>query len=329
MQCHDDEIPEMHDYPITGKVGKDRQSWSPHAGLNLTHPDKSGLLMAPLSKAAGGWGICNSEETDGPSGVIQNKTDPTYQAILAHIQEGQKVLNTIKRWDMPGFKPNPFYIREMKRFGVLTEEYDREKDTIDVFALDKKYFEMHWYYPDQADLPPLFENNKFHETFKAGERKRSHAVNKPKQPAGPVVDGLYEAEAENHVSLTGKSADRAQAQGMGGWGNAWSNGEQVLWRCRDATEELIISFEVKQPGKTLRLGLTKAPDYGIFEFYLDDTKIGAPVDLYDPKVLRADDIDIENVTITTGKHQMKIKCIGKSEKSKSYLFGIDYLQVVK
>ena len=328
MKCHDNKMPEMHDYPITGKVNKEQQSWSPHAGLNLTHPSKSGLLLAPLSREAGGWGICKAENPKNSSGVIQDKSDSTYKSILAHIEEGKKVLDTIKRWDMPGFKPNPFYIREMKRFGILHQDYDREKDPIDVFATDRKYFESHWFYPDQADAPNLFENTKFHEQFKAAT---SHHKSKPEAKIiiGPVVDGLFEVEAANHVSITKKSNGHAQPQGMQGWGNAWSNGKQLLWVSRESNAELTLSFEVKESATALRLGLTKAPDYGNFDFYLDGRKVGETIDLFDPKVVRADDIDIENTAISKGMHQLRIKCVGKNEKSKSYLLGIDYLQAVK
>lgn len=167
MKCHDNKMPQVHVYPIGGKVDKNRQSWSSHAGFNLTRPDKSGLLMAALSKEAGGWGICKSEDAKGSSGVIQDKTNATYKAILAYIGEGKNVLDSIKRWDMPGFKPHPYYIREMKRFGALPEDYDRDKNTVDLLAVEKKYFESSWYYPDKSDAPKLYENSNFHKEFRA------------------------------------------------------------------------------------------------------------------------------------------------------------------
>ena len=330
MSCHEKKMPEMHDYPIEGKVKKEGQSWSPHAGLNLTRPDKSGLLMAPLSKQAGGWGICKVKEAQEGDGIIQNRDDPVYKAILAHIEEGKKVLDKIKRWDMPGFKLNPYYIREMKRFGVLPEKYDREKDAVDVFALDRKYFEMHWHYPDEKDAPQLFENKNFHESFRAtGNNTQTDNTKKNNNKPIPVIDGLYEAEVEKHLTFKEKPTDRAFVQKMDRWGKIWSNDRQILWLCSKAEREMVFTFEVKEAGEILRLGLTKAPDYGIFEFYLDGKKISAGIDLYDPKVIRAADIDIKNTAIDKGKHELKIKCIGKSKQSNGFLFGIDYLQIKK
>ena len=35
---------------------------------NLSHPEKSMILKAPLAKQAGGWGWCRTKATDGKAG---------------------------------------------------------------------------------------------------------------------------------------------------------------------------------------------------------------------------------------------------------------------
>ena len=52
-----------------------------------------------------------------------------------------------KRFDMPGFKPNPHYVREMKRYGIIAENVDPDKDPIDVYAADQAYWESFWWKP--------------------------------------------------------------------------------------------------------------------------------------------------------------------------------------
>ena len=59
-------------------------------------------------------------------------------------------LDEIKRFDMPGFKPNEHYVREMKRFGILPQSFDLAKDAIDVYETDRKYWESMWHLP-QSD----------------------------------------------------------------------------------------------------------------------------------------------------------------------------------
>ena len=79
--------------------------------------------------------------------VFQSTDDADYQAILAHIEAAKKKLDEIKRFDMPGFKPNEHYVRELKRFGVLPRSFDPATDPLDVYQTDKAYWRSMWYRP--------------------------------------------------------------------------------------------------------------------------------------------------------------------------------------
>ena len=56
-------------------------------------------------------------------------------------------MNEIKRFDMPGFRPNEHYVREMKRYRVLPDAFNPAKDPIDVYAVDRAYFQTFWHRP--------------------------------------------------------------------------------------------------------------------------------------------------------------------------------------
>jgi cytochrome c5 len=118
---------------------------------NLTHPEKSMILLAPLAKGAGGYGWCKAKSGDGqpgkPARVFTNTQDPDYQAFLQAIQTAKTQLDEIKRFDMPGFRPNRHYIREMKRYGVLPADFDPAKNPIDVYETDRAYWRSLWYQP--------------------------------------------------------------------------------------------------------------------------------------------------------------------------------------
>jgi hypothetical protein len=141
-----------------------RLRYSRHRMFDFTNPAKSLLLTAPLASKAGG--LEPPDKAKNPKTppvcekVFKDTSDPDYKALLALIVAGQKNLNTIKRFDMPGFKPRPGYIREMKRYGALPKTYDREKDSIDIYAADKKYFESLWYYPPGTEAPKMFNDVK-------------------------------------------------------------------------------------------------------------------------------------------------------------------------
>jgi hypothetical protein len=54
---------------------------------------------------------------------------------------GNKQLEKIRRFDMSGFKPNPAYVREMQRFGLLPPDFDGKRTPLDVYQLDRAYWE--------------------------------------------------------------------------------------------------------------------------------------------------------------------------------------------
>ncbi len=105
--------------------------------LNLTRPEASSLLLAPLAKSAGGWEVCKGA-------VFKDTNDPDYQRLLAGLRRGKAAIEAEHQFGTAAFAPNPQYIREMKRFGVLQPAFDPARDSIDVFATDEKYWELHW-----------------------------------------------------------------------------------------------------------------------------------------------------------------------------------------
>jgi hypothetical protein len=107
--------------------------------MNLSRPEKSYLLRAPLAKQSGGLALC--KET-----VFADTDDPLYRQMLSAIQDAHQRLNRGKRFDMPGFRPNRHYIREMQRFGFLPKELGPE-DPIDVYAVDRAYWDSFHYRP--------------------------------------------------------------------------------------------------------------------------------------------------------------------------------------
>jgi len=109
----------------------------PHQALsNLSRPEKSLLVQAPLARGAGGLGLCGQE-------VFADPADPDYQEILAAIRDAAERLRREKRFDMPGFRPSPYYVRQMQQYGILPENLESDAP-IDVYATDRAYWESLW-----------------------------------------------------------------------------------------------------------------------------------------------------------------------------------------
>ncbi|MCP4640770.1 MAG: hypothetical protein GY851_10070 [bacterium] len=120
-----------------------------HFMFNLSRPKLSMMLLAPLAKEEGGYGLCLK---DGKP-VFADAADPDYAKILAMCAAGKRRLNEIKRFDMPGFQPPGPYIREMQRYAVLPD--DLAPDTpVDPYACDQAYWSS--FYPDVALKHPAY-----------------------------------------------------------------------------------------------------------------------------------------------------------------------------
>ncbi len=117
-----------------------RLNTSRHIVFNLTRPEKSILLLAPLSETSGGWGICRTNGTP----VFADTTDPDYQKLLAMCVAGRDHLNQIKRFDMPGFRPRRDWVREMKRYGILPPSLDPDRESLDVYEAERRYWDSLW-----------------------------------------------------------------------------------------------------------------------------------------------------------------------------------------
>ena len=115
---------------------------SRHALFNLTRPEKSYFLRAPLSVAAGGFGRCTSAQHRA---VFESTDDPDYRCLLAMIEAGRETLNRIKRFDMIGFRPREEYLRELKRYGILPATFDLAKDPVDPYRVDRQYWDSFVY----------------------------------------------------------------------------------------------------------------------------------------------------------------------------------------
>lgn len=128
------------------QIGDPRLNTSRHIVFNLTRPEKSLILLAPLAESAGGWGLCRDPNTKDHVTVFADTGDAGYQKLRAMCQVGHERLNEMKRFDMAAFRPRSEWVREMRRYGILPENAKPE-DGLDVYATERKYWESFWHRP--------------------------------------------------------------------------------------------------------------------------------------------------------------------------------------
>ena len=140
------------------------------------------------------------------------------------------------------------------------------------------------------------------------------------------VKGAIEGEKLKILSKTG---GETQEQDMTGFMGTWSNDAHLWWISAKPGDKLELALPVKSAGK-YRLGmqLTKAPDYGIVQLYLDRQKLGNPIDLYRKAVGPTAVLALGEHDLSAGEHKLTVEIVGANEQAiKSYMFGLDYVKL--
>ncbi len=119
-----------------------RLKHSRHIVFNLSRPEQSLILLAPLACEAGGYGLCRAADSKPEHAVFRSRQDPDYRALLAQCEAGRRRLEQIGRFDMNDFRPRSEYLREMRRFGVLGTDVDPTGRGLDVYELDRRYWDL-------------------------------------------------------------------------------------------------------------------------------------------------------------------------------------------
>ena len=140
--------------------------------------------------------------------------------------------------------------------------------------------------------------------------------------------GAIEGERLKVLACSAGTAERQPLRHLEG---QWSAYAQLLWTGASPGAKLDMGVRVSEAGKyELKAQFTKAPDYGIFQLYLDDQKLGGPIDLYSDKVMPGGEVSLGALDLSEGEHKLTAEVVGANEKAaKGYIFGLDYIKLVR
>ncbi len=146
------------------------------------------------------------------------------------------------------------------------------------------------------------------------------------EPEIPIVKGAIEGERMDVVAST---AGNVRPQELAGFGDDWSNLSHLWWTDAGIGDRLRVQLPVAELGRyKLKMQLTKAPDYGIVQLYLDGKKLGKPLDLYNPTVAATGELDMGEHEFSKGNHLLMIEITGANPQAvKSYMAGLDYVKL--
>jgi hypothetical protein len=63
------------------------------------------------------------------------------------------------------------------------------------------------------------------------------------------------------------------------------------------------------------------------DILIDDRPVAERIDCYGEQLAPGLKIDLANLKLSPGEHRLMIRSTGKSEKSKGYWAGLDYIQL--
>jgi len=162
-----------------------------------------------------------------------------------------------------------------------------------------------------------------------GRRHPRPPVKTPPPPK-PLDPDAIEGESLKVVRCDG---GRHWVQDMRGYraGGTWSGEKHLIWTNGQKGQSIAVEFDVPKSGEAeVKVRLTKACDYGMFQLYLDEKRVGTRIDLYDPRVVPTEAISLGRHRLGQGKHTLRAEAVGCNEKCKNigvgtYLFGLDYI----
>jgi len=132
------------------------------------------------------------------------------------------------------------------------------------------------------------------------------------------------------ITVLEKPEGKLDEQNMSAYRPAkWKDDNQLWWTGKPGAK-LKLAVNVKNEGDfEFYTKLTKAPDYGIVQFYIDDNKLGEPIDLFNKdKVIITDELNLGKVRLNPGDHVLTVEILGANPDAiKMYMFGMDYLRL--
>lgn len=108
----------------------------------------------------------------------------------------------------------------------------------------------------------------------------------------------------------------------------WQSDNQVFCKATATNVGFTTELSAPETGRyALSIAGTKAPDYGIWCAVMDGKTVGTAYDFCWPNVEPTGEIRLGSVSLTQGKHTLRLECTGKSEASAGCFLGLDWIRL--
>ncbi len=148
------------------------------------------------------------------------------------------------------------------------------------------------------------------------------------QPGLPFIQKNNTIEFED-MDVLQATSDYA-VQNMEGFGaNVWSEDNHLFIGNQTVGQYIEFSLNaVKAKKYSINLFVTKAPDFGIFDFSINGKKLLENFDAFSQLVQPSERIKLGKISLSEGMNILRVELKGKSNSSGGYQFGLDFLEVL-
>ncbi len=143
-------------------------------------------------------------------------------------------------------------------------------------------------------------------------------------------DRLYPSNRYECESLI-DTAEASHKDRLGVQHNAgWSGGAQLFYTVGSAPASFTLKLDVPKSGKYFVAAyMLNAPDYGVYQPYVNGTPVGGPIDLYAPTVTSPKSYKLGILELEKGVCEIKYECKSNNDKSTGYYLGLDYIELLE
>ncbi len=149
-----------------------------------------------------------------------------------------------------------------------------------------------------------------------------------RQPGLPFIqkNNVIEFEEMSILSSTSYHA----VQNMEGFlENVWSGDQHLFVNNETVGEYIEFNLNASEERKyNVNMFVTKAPDFGIFDFSINGESVLENFDAFSQIVQPSERVKLGTVRLAEGMNTLRVELKGKSSSSSGYKFGLDFLELL-
>jgi hypothetical protein len=141
-------------------------------------------------------------------------------------------------------------------------------------------------------------------------------------PEIPKVSGII--EGESLLPGAKETVGDVSTQDMGGFAGDWSGLSQLWWVTGEPNGRLTLTLNAPEAREYELIGyFTQAPDYGDAAVSVNGRRLSPVVKGYAEGVRPTGPVSLGRVAVKAGANEVTLENVGKDDRSKGYLVGLD------